>query len=679
MAVAGEQERSRVRRQRILDAALDVFSRRGYRDAAVDDIAVAAATSKGGVYFHFPNKAAIFQALVRRTSGLLMARVEAALAEIDDPILKVDAALATVLRLFAEHRTLARLFLVEALGAGPEFSAALMEVHEEFARLIARHLDEAVRSGAIPPIDVEQAGVAWFGALNEVMVRWVLTGRPERLEEVYPALRALLLRSIGAPHGTQLATASPSAPPGALPFAAEALKDRLRAARRLAGERGAPVLVTLSHELEPHDPLDLFAQADTLGYDRVYWEHPAQGLGIAGAGAAWTAEGGDPVEAGRAWNALLRQAPPDAAGDSASGPLLLGGFAFDAACPPSSLWQGFPAGRLVLPRVMLRTRGERSTLTVNAVVEPSTDPDAEAARLLRWVETVFPLSRRPERWQGSELVTDDLLAPAAWQGIVAAGARACRDREGGLDKVVLARAMRARARAPIDAAAVLSRLRAAYPMAYVYAIGRGVQCLAGASPERLVRLRDGQVEVACLAGSAPRGETAEEDAYLGGALLASAKDRAEHAFVVQGVCEALAGLCDEISYPPAPRLLRLPTIQHLYTPVTARAVPGTAVLDLVRRLHPTPAVGGLPRAAALSYIREHEGLDRGWYAGPVGWLDARGDGEFAVALRCALINGAEATLFAGCGIVGESQPADEYAETCLKLRAMRNALTGGQK
>jgi salicylate biosynthesis isochorismate synthase/menaquinone-specific isochorismate synthase len=679
VTVAGEQERSKVRRQRILDAALDVFTRRGYRDAAVDDIAVASSTSKGGVYFHFPNKAAIFQALVRRTSGLLMARVEAALSEIDDPILKVDAALATVLRLFAEHRTLARLFLVEALAAGPEFSSALMEVHEEVARLIARHLDEAVRAGAIAPIDVEQAGVAWFGALNEVMVRWVLTGRPERLEEVYPALRALLLRSIGAPHGSQSTSGSPSAQIGALPMSAEALKDRLRSARRLAGERGDPVLVTLSHELERHDPLDLFAQADTLGYDRVYWEQPAERLSIGGVGAAWTAEGSDPVAAGWAWSALLRHALPDAPRDSATGPLLLGGFAFDADWPPSSLWQGFPAGRLVLPRVMLRTCGERSTLTVNAVVEASTDPEAEAARLLRWVETVFPLSRRPERWQGSDLITDDLLAPDAWQEIVAAGASACRDQGSGLDKVVLARAMRARARAPIDAAAVLSRLRAAYPMAYVYAIGRGVQCLAGASPERLVRLRGGVVEVACLAGSAPRGETAEEDAYLGGALLASAKDRAEHAFVVQGVREALADLCDEIAIPPAPRLMRLPTIQHLYTPVTARAAPDTAVLDVVRRLHPTPAVGGLPRAAALSYIREHEGLDRGWYAGPVGWLDARGDGEFAVALRCALINGAEATLFAGCGIVGDSQPVDEFAETNLKLRVMLNALTGGPR
>jgi TetR/AcrR family transcriptional regulator, fatty acid metabolism regulator protein len=199
MSMTGEQQRSQARHQRILDAALDVFARRGYRATAVDDIAAASGTSKGGVYFHFPNKGAIFKALLHRTADLLLDRTEAAMSDVADPVAKVDAALMTALRLFAEHRTLARLFLVEALGAGPEFSAALMAIHATFAALIARHLDEAVRAGAIAPLDTELAGTAWFGALNEVVVRWVLTGRPERLEDAYPELRAFLLRSIGAP------------------------------------------------------------------------------------------------------------------------------------------------------------------------------------------------------------------------------------------------------------------------------------------------------------------------------------------------------------------------------------------------------------------------------------------------------------------------------------------------
>lgn len=199
MALTGEQERSQKRHQRILDAALDVFARRGYRDASVDDIAAASATSKGGVYFHFPNKGAIFQALLHYTARMLLDRMETAIARVDDPLAKVDVAIVTALRLFAEHRTLARLFLVEALGAGPEFSAALMAIHADFADLIARHLDDAIRAGAIAPLDTALAGAAWFGALNEVVVRWVLTGQPAQLEDAYPALRDLLLRSIGAP------------------------------------------------------------------------------------------------------------------------------------------------------------------------------------------------------------------------------------------------------------------------------------------------------------------------------------------------------------------------------------------------------------------------------------------------------------------------------------------------
>jgi TetR/AcrR family fatty acid metabolism transcriptional regulator len=199
MSMTGEQQRSVERHQRILDAALDVFAARGYRETTVDHIAGASRTSKGGVYFHFPNKGAILDALLRHTAGLLMSRVEAAIDRAPDPVAKVDTALATALRLFAEHRTLARLFLVEAPGAGPEFHAALLGIHGDVARLIARHLDDAVAAGAIPPLDAELAGAVWFGALDEVVTRWVLTGQPRRLEDAYPALRTLLLRSIGAP------------------------------------------------------------------------------------------------------------------------------------------------------------------------------------------------------------------------------------------------------------------------------------------------------------------------------------------------------------------------------------------------------------------------------------------------------------------------------------------------
>lgn len=193
-----EQARSIDRHERILESALAVFSQKGYRDTAVDDIALESQTSKGGVYFHFPNKQAIFLALLDRMAALLRSHIEDAIAAESDPIAKVDAALQVVLETFASHRTLSRLFLVEALGADREFNDQLASIRASFADLIRQQLDDAVQQEAIPPIDTAIAGKVWFGALNELVTAWVLAGRPQRLEAAYPALRLMLLRSIGA-------------------------------------------------------------------------------------------------------------------------------------------------------------------------------------------------------------------------------------------------------------------------------------------------------------------------------------------------------------------------------------------------------------------------------------------------------------------------------------------------
>jgi AcrR family transcriptional regulator len=194
-----EQTRSQDRRQRIIDAALSVFSRSGYADSSVDEIADESQTSKGGVYFHFPSKQAIFLALLNRTAKRLLGKIEEAVASESDPVARADAALLAVLRTFASHRGLARLFIVQALGAGPEFHQRMVEVRDEFAAVIKRHLDEAVEQGMIEAVDTEIASRAWFGALNEVITGWVLAEQPGRpLEDAYAALRPLLMRSIGA-------------------------------------------------------------------------------------------------------------------------------------------------------------------------------------------------------------------------------------------------------------------------------------------------------------------------------------------------------------------------------------------------------------------------------------------------------------------------------------------------
>jgi AcrR family transcriptional regulator len=192
-------EQSRSRRERILDAAFSAFAARGYRDTAVDDIAGAAETSKGGIYFHFPSKEAIFRELMQTTADKLVARVERAVAQETEPVARAEAALRTVLSTFSGHRTMARLLFLDLAAAGRPFQAETNALHDRFVRLIAGYLDDAVAAGAIPPLDTQVTSVVWFGALNEMVARWLLAEHPGPLEDSYPALRVVLLRSAGVP------------------------------------------------------------------------------------------------------------------------------------------------------------------------------------------------------------------------------------------------------------------------------------------------------------------------------------------------------------------------------------------------------------------------------------------------------------------------------------------------
>lgn len=191
----------------------------------------------------------------------------------------------------------------------------------------------------------------------------------------------------------------------------------------------------------------------------------------------------------------------------------------------------------------------------------------------------------------------------------------------------------------------------------------------GATPEWLIRKRGRRIETEAMAGSRSRAEVDAEQR-----LLASGKDLEEHRLVLEEVVRALQPVCEQLSVPDGPRIRQLRDLLHLQTPVVGQLAKDRHVLDLVGRLHPTPAVGGVPRDAALAWLAEHESESRGWYASPVGWVDAAGDGEFAVALRSALMIGNVAHLYAGAGIVRDSSPDLEYEETQLKLASMVRAL-----
>ena len=223
---------------------------------------------------------------------------------------------------------------------------------------------------------------------------------------------------------------------------------------------------------------------------------------------------------------------------------------------------------------------------------------------------------------------------------------------------------------------MLAWLSARYPSGTVFAVRRPEASLVGVSPERLMALEGDLVVADALAGSAPRGADPTNDRALADVLMDDAKARSEHALVVKGIVDALEPVCAGLVAPQAPSILRLPTVQHLATHVHGRIRPGVDVLELVRRLHPTPAVGGAPKDPALAWLEENGEHDRGWYTGGVGWLDDSG-GDVWVVLRCALLGAGRATLFAGAGIVEGSDPHAELDETAWKLNAILEALALG--
>jgi len=303
-------------------------------------------------------------------------------------------------------------------------------------------------------------------------------------------------------------------------------------------------------------------------------------------------------------------------------------------------------GRLVVPARIL---GQRDGVAFETTIESGIVRDVAAPT-----------------GPGAVSVVDGPVDGAEWRCRVADAA--ARIRHGDLSKVVLARSVVATTENPIDLRWLALRLAESYPDCWTYLVGP----LVGATPEVLVRLRDGVAESRVLAGTVARGEDAAEDQALAAWLLASAKDLEEHAYAVQSVTERLEPL-GELQV-TGPSLLTLPNVRHLATDVRV-AVTGRSVLDLAAALHPSAAVCGTPRATALALIGEIEGMDRGVYAGGVGWIDAAGDGEIGIALRCGVRTGErELTAYAGGGIMADSIPAAELAETEAKLRPVLRAL-----
>ncbi len=382
-----------------------------------------------------------------------------------------------------------------------------------------------------------------------------------------------------------------------------------------------------------------------------------QGDGLVGWGEADRLEVSGPgalAEAGAWWAERCARTPvTDPLGVPGSGPVVFASIAFDPAVGTSVF---------VVPEVVVGRRDGRTwvTTTGDAADRPVLETSGEEA------DTSI----------GQLAYADGALDPVTWCGAVARAV--ARIDAGELDKVVLARDLLVTADHRLDPRRLLLRLAARFPDCWTFA----VDGLLGATPELLLRRTGRELSSRVLAGTAARGAD-EEDERLAEALVHSGKDLAEHEYAVASLVGALRPFCDTLDVPPVPELLTLPNVRHLATDITGtqcRTGPGSdaGLLDLVDAVHPTAAVCGTPTPVAAQLIRELEGMDRGRYAGPVGWLDSRGDGEFGLALRCAQLTGADggaqARLFAGCGIVAGSDPAAELVETRNKLAAFQAAL-----
>lgn len=451
------------------------------------------------------------------------------------------------------------------------------------------------------------------------------------------------------------------------------------------------ILVSITLPVSPCDPVTMFSTFEKLGLgNRFFWSRTADQRALVGTGETTTIEttGNDRVAvAATTWRNLkqdaLKARLPGKVPAYTTGPLLFGGFAFDPLTPRTPAWEGFPDGLLILPTLLFHSDEECAAFTLNALVTPDNDSEqlttiavdhlTKIQSLLRSQPDTTPLSSQNTT---TPLHIRDIISAERWRSEVQAVVDQINT--GAFAKAVLARSIQISNADghDFDVPATLQRLCQSYAEAYVFAIQRGERYFIGATPERLVCSEDGQIQTMALAGSAPRGETPEEDQRLGDELLHSIKNQGEHHVVVETIQNALASLCSRVWVADAPHLLKLKNIQHLETPLMGDLKAGHSILEAIEDLHPTPAVGGYPRQPALAVIREHEHMDRGWYASPIGWIGASGNGEFAVALRSGLVTGKEAILFAGCGIVASSDPESEYQESCWKLQVMLRGLGG---
>lgn len=444
-------------------------------------------------------------------------------------------------------------------------------------------------------------------------------------------------------------------------------------AAKHAEKSGKPAVASLTwHLAVPPDPVALFSAAGRIHRVRAFWSRPADRFWMVCAGSAADIQG-----TGReryrqitsAQQSLMDGAVSGGIDCESAGLFFVGGFRFSVASARHKIWEEFPDALMTLPRWVISQKNGSCMATANVAVDGQSDADSLLLEVAAEVEELCSSPAYEAAEPQAALAVDSLALPR-WKrsvGLALESIERC-----DLEKVVLARTLRVTSERAMRPAAALRRLIRDYPGSRVFAIARQSTCFLGATPEELASLQGTTVTSTCMAGSIGRSPDATEDSLLSSRLLAGEKERREHAFVADWVSRRMGSLCTGVDR-AGPEVVKLGNVQHLATRFSGTTGQERHVLDFVNTLHPTPAVGGFPLEPALDAIQRLEGIDRGWYGGPVGWMNGR-CGEFGVAIRSALLSGNEALLYAGAGIVAGSDPDSEYEETTMKFRPLLAAL-----
>ncbi len=424
-------------------------------------------------------------------------------------------------------------------------------------------------------------------------------------------------------------------------------------------------------------PLAFFEAANAEYKDhRFYWQNADKTLTLVGIGhaAVLTSNSKDNhfSDISTSWKQLCESLIKE---EKDMNPILFGGFTYDPQSKKDSVWNRFESAHFVVPSFQLSIKNGKTTISINLVTEKEDavkEFDAlrvERDKLIHIAQlNEFEVLSKPQVIAVEEIEKERYLK--AVKDVT------CKIKNGEADKVVIARSVKLNFQEPVQSACALHHISNEQQESYHFGLEKEGQLFFGASPERLIEIRDGKAYSACVAGSIKRGKTAEEDRELGKELLQDSKNREEHQYVVDMITNVFSNECTRVKVPKSPTLLKIRDIQHLLTPVEGVLNKETDIFGLVKALHPTPALGGVPTRLAMEIIREEEDMDRGYYAAPIGWTDAAGNGEFAVAIRSALLDGDTAHLFAGGGIVADSEPITEYEETWVKFRPVMRALGG---